>query len=141
MEGQQPRPCNRLGYVRDLSHSTAGMLEMAIACWQSSRNVTITCNNSIVKALRKLSPIHRMAPWLRTYGSYQGRECSTRPCHSSERGNLALEHSELINPDAIGMSGLHYEGAVLRKPRTLLYNSSRAIISQSRRASDSRHQI
>ena len=26
---RQPRPCNRLGSVHDLSHSIAGMLEMA----------------------------------------------------------------------------------------------------------------
>ena len=59
-----------------------------------------------MKAVRQLSPIHRMAPWLRTYGSYQGRECSTRPCHGSGYAHSALEHSQLTYGDAIGMSGM-----------------------------------
>ena len=62
--------------------------------------------NQIVKAVRQLSPIHRMAPWLRMYGSYQGRECSTRPCHGSGYAHSALEHSQLTYGDAIGMSGM-----------------------------------
>ena len=62
--------------------------------------------NYIVKAVRELSPIHRMAPWLRTYGSYQGRECSTRPCHGSGYAHSTLEHSQLTYGDAIGMSGM-----------------------------------
>ena len=59
-----------------------------------------------MKAVRQLSPIHRMAPWLRTYGSYQGRECSTRPCHGSGYAHSALEHSQLTYGDAIRMSGM-----------------------------------
>ena len=59
-----------------------------------------------MKAVRQLSPIHRMAPWLRTYGSYQGRECSTRPCHGSGYAHSALEHSQLTYGYAIGMSGM-----------------------------------
>ena len=47
-----------------------------------------------------------MAPWLRMYGSYQGRECSTRPCHGSGYAHSALEHSQLTYGDAIGMSGM-----------------------------------
>ena len=47
-----------------------------------------------------------MAPWLRTYWSYQGRECSTRPCHGSGYAHSALEHSQLTYGDAIGMSGM-----------------------------------
>ena len=47
-----------------------------------------------------------MAPWLRTYGSYQGRECSTRPCHGSGNVHSALEHSQLTYGYAIGMSGM-----------------------------------
>ena len=47
-----------------------------------------------------------MAPWLRTYGSYQGRECSTRPCHGSGYAHSALEHSQLTYGYAIGMSGM-----------------------------------
>ena len=59
-----------------------------------------------MKAVRQLSPIHRMAPWIRTYGSYQGRECSTRPCHGSGYAHSALEHSQLTYGYAIGMSGM-----------------------------------
>ena len=59
-----------------------------------------------MKAVRQLSPIHCMAPLLRTYGSYQGRECSTRPCHGSGYAHSALEHSQLTYGDAIGMSGM-----------------------------------
>ena len=47
-----------------------------------------------------------MAPWLCTYRSYQGRECSTRPCHGSGYAHSALEHSQLTYGDAIGMSGM-----------------------------------
>ena len=59
-----------------------------------------------MKAVRQLSPIHRMAPWLRTYRSYQGRECSTRPCHGSGYAHSALEHSQLTYGNAIRMSGM-----------------------------------
>ena len=47
-----------------------------------------------------------MAPWLRTYRSYQGRECSTRPCHGSGYAHSALEHSQLTYGNAIRMSGM-----------------------------------
>ena len=60
-----------------------------------------------------------MAPWLRTYGSYQGRECSTRPCHGSGYAHSALEHNQLTWRRDWNVRNAIIEALVLRNPRTL----------------------